>query len=158
MDCKHNHYFKDVSQFNTIDVYRVLQLFNVTDPCLQHAVKKLLVAGGRGVKDIGKDVQEAIDTLLRFQEMQVEGVNPDIFLHPGVKMYAEIHALEDGPAVAVTEVINNTELPKPIPCSHVFGSHECGYAPGPQAKWECCSKTFEACLEHGCTERFNGTP
>jgi hypothetical protein len=27
-----------------IDVYRVLKLYNVTDPCLQHAVKKLLVA------------------------------------------------------------------------------------------------------------------
>ena len=72
-DRKHNHYFKDVSKLNTIDVYRVLQLFNVTDPCLQHAVKKLLVAGGRGAgKDIGKDVQEAIDTLVRWQEMGVE--------------------------------------------------------------------------------------
>lgn len=69
----HNHYFKDVSALTHIDVYRVLQLFNVTDPCIQHAVKKLLVAGGRGAgKDISKDVKEAADSLVRWQEMQVE--------------------------------------------------------------------------------------
>lgn len=70
---KHSHYFKDVSTLNTVDVYRILKLFNVTDPCLQHATKKLLVAGGRGAgKDIDRDVQEAIDTLLRWQEMRRE--------------------------------------------------------------------------------------
>lgn len=70
---KHNHYFKDVSHLETIDVYRVLDIFNVTDPCLQHAVKKLLVAGGRGAgKDINRDVREAIDSLERWFEMQEE--------------------------------------------------------------------------------------
>jgi len=70
---KHPHYHKDVRHLETIYVYRVLRLFNVTDPCIQHAVKKLLVAGGRGAgKDIGKDVQEAIDSLERFKEMRVE--------------------------------------------------------------------------------------
>ncbi len=72
-DRKHNHYFKDVTTLTHIDVYRVLGLFNVTDPCLQHAVKKLLVAGGRGGgKDITRDIQEAIDTLTRWQEMRAE--------------------------------------------------------------------------------------
>lgn len=69
---KHSHYFKDVSTLQTVDVYRVLELFDVYDPCLQHAVKKLLVAGGRGVKDQAKDVAEAIDTLERWQEMRAE--------------------------------------------------------------------------------------
>lgn len=70
---KHNHYFKDVSALATVDVYRILKLFNVIDPCLQHAIKKLLVAGGRGAgKDIDRDVQEAIDTLTRWQEMRRE--------------------------------------------------------------------------------------
>jgi hypothetical protein len=70
---KHPHYHKDVRHLETIDVYWVLNLFNVTDPCIQHAVKKLLVAGGRGAgKDVGKDVQEAIDSLERFKEMRVE--------------------------------------------------------------------------------------
>ena len=74
---KHPHYHKDVRNLETIDVYRVLALFNVTDPCIQHAVKKLLVAGGRGAgKDISRDIQEACDSLNRWQEMQAEDVIP----------------------------------------------------------------------------------
>lgn len=70
---KHPHYHKDVSNLQTVDVYRVLALFNVTDPCIQHAVKKLLVAGGRGAgKDVSQDIREACDTLQRWQEMRVE--------------------------------------------------------------------------------------
>lgn len=69
---KHSHYFKNVRHLDGIDVYRVLELFNVTDPCLQHAIKKLLCAGGRGAKDMEQDVQEAMDTLERWQDMQVE--------------------------------------------------------------------------------------
>jgi len=69
---KHNHYFKKVTHLNAVDVYRVLSLYGVTDPCLQHAIKKLLCAGDRGAKDIEQDVQEAIDTLERYQDMRVE--------------------------------------------------------------------------------------
>lgn len=69
---KHGHYFKPCP-FADVDIYRVLQLFAVTDPCLQHAVKKLLVAGGRGAgKDVSRDVKEAIDTLNRWIEMRAE--------------------------------------------------------------------------------------
>lgn len=68
----HGHYFKSVANLDEIDVYRVLSLYGVTDPCLQHAVKKLLVAGGRGLKGADKDIQEAIDTLQRWQEMRIE--------------------------------------------------------------------------------------
>lgn len=71
---KHSHYFKPVPRGVThIDVYRVLQMFSVTDQCLGHAMKKLLVAGGRGAgKNINQDIQEAIDSLLRWQEIQKE--------------------------------------------------------------------------------------
>lgn len=70
---KHSHYFRSVQHLDHVDVYRVLALFNVADPCLQHAVKKLLVAGGRGAgKDEGKDIQEAIDTLERWKAMRAE--------------------------------------------------------------------------------------
>lgn len=68
---KHGHYFKRCP-YPQIDVYRVLELFQVTDPCLQHAAKKLLVAGGRGHKDIQTDVEDAIDSLLRWREMRRE--------------------------------------------------------------------------------------
>ena len=76
MTAKHSHYFKDVARLEVVDVYRVLSLFGVSDPCLQHATKKLLVAGGRGAgKDIEQDVQETIDTLERWKNMRKEDRN-----------------------------------------------------------------------------------
>jgi hypothetical protein len=66
------HYFKDVRQLDAIDVYRVIELFEVTDPCIQHAVKKLLCAGSRGQKDMAKDITEASDSLARWHEMREE--------------------------------------------------------------------------------------
>ena len=73
MSRKHNHYFKNVAHLQEIDVYRVLDLFEVTDQALGHAIKKLLCAGKRGAgKDHRKDIQEAIDTLQRRLEMQDE--------------------------------------------------------------------------------------
>lgn len=72
MSDQFGHYFKDVSQLQKIDVYRVLLLFNVTDPAIAHAIKKLLCAGARGSKDAGKDVGEAIASLRRWQEMRDE--------------------------------------------------------------------------------------
>lgn len=69
---KHGHYFRGVQHLSVVDVYRVLQLFDVTDQTIGHAVKKLLLAGGRGHKDQAKDIQEAIDTLTRWQEMAEE--------------------------------------------------------------------------------------
>ncbi len=67
-----SHYFKDVQTLKSVDVYRVLVLFGVTNPCLQHAIKKLLCAGQRGNKDQKRDVQEAIASLVRYLEMQTE--------------------------------------------------------------------------------------
>lgn len=73
MDKKHSHYYKDVSHLSYIDVYRVLDLFGVGNPCIQHAVKKLLVSGGRGGgKDTTKDWQEAIDSISRALQMKKE--------------------------------------------------------------------------------------
>ena len=70
---KHDHYFKDVKGMEYIDVYRVLDLFEVADPCIAHAVKKLLVSGNRGGgKDMDRDIQEAIDSLERYKEMRRE--------------------------------------------------------------------------------------
>jgi hypothetical protein len=65
------HYFKDCP-YGKIDVYRVIELWTVTDPCLQHALKKILCAGGRGHKDQATDIQQAIDSLRRWQQMRKE--------------------------------------------------------------------------------------
>lgn len=69
---KYHHYIKDVSHLECLDIYRVCDLWEVIDPCIQHSVKKLLAAGSRGYKDVAKDIQEAIDSLERWKEMQVE--------------------------------------------------------------------------------------
>lgn len=69
---KHSHYFKDVSALTHVDVYRVLALFGVTDPCVQHAIKKLLVSGERGAKDADQDIREAMDSLERYVAMREE--------------------------------------------------------------------------------------
>ena len=71
-EIKHNHYFKDVSKLKKIDIYRIFKLYDVTDPCLQHAGKKILLPGERGEKDIYKDVREAIDSLERWCDMYIE--------------------------------------------------------------------------------------
>lgn len=69
---KHSHYNKDVSQYDTIDVYAVCKIFDVQDTsgCLQHAIKKLLVTGKRGHKDRQTDIQNTIDTLNRLLELE----------------------------------------------------------------------------------------
>lgn len=69
---KHRHYYKDVSKLDTIDVYRVLSLYEVHNPCVQHAVKKLLCAGARGAKDHEKDLREAMDSIARALQMLAE--------------------------------------------------------------------------------------
>jgi len=81
---RHPHYFKSVEGLTHIDVYRVLSLFEVTDPCIAHAVKKLLVAGARGdkalVSTLDRDVKEAIDSLQRWQEIRRENADVPVTL------------------------------------------------------------------------------
>lgn len=61
----------------TVDVYRILAAFEVTDPCIQHAIKKLLCAGKRiGGKSEEQDIGEAIWTLNRWIEMRAEEREP----------------------------------------------------------------------------------
>jgi hypothetical protein len=69
---RHGHYKKDVRHLKMVDIYRVLELWEVTSPPLQHALKKVLAAGKRGAKNEEKDVQEAIDSLRRWQDMRAE--------------------------------------------------------------------------------------
>lgn len=71
---KHGHYFKDVSDLDEIDVYRICDLCEVNDSsgATQHAVKKLLCAGQRGAKDKRKDLEEARDTIIRKLAMMTE--------------------------------------------------------------------------------------
>jgi hypothetical protein len=69
---KHSHYKKDVKHLDYIDVYRIINLYELNDPCFQHALKKILVPGARGHKDLTKDINDIIDTMQRKLEMLVE--------------------------------------------------------------------------------------
>lgn len=64
----HDQYYK-TSPSPKIDIYRVLKMWEVTDPAIQHAVKKLLCSGKRGAK---QDLQEAVDSINRSIEMLEE--------------------------------------------------------------------------------------
>ena len=72
---KHAHYKRDVKHLNYIDVYRIIDLYELHDPCFQHALKKILVPGARGHKDLIKDINDIIDTMQRKLEMIAENEN-----------------------------------------------------------------------------------
>lgn len=73
MTRKYNHYFRPIPPGVTaIDLYRFAEMFEITDSSLFHAVKKIVAAGKRGSKTVEQDVQEAIDSLQRWQEMRRE--------------------------------------------------------------------------------------
>ena len=63
---KYNRVCKGV----TIDVYDVLTAFNVTNPALQHLVKKALCAGLRGHKDKAQDMAEILESAKRAVELE----------------------------------------------------------------------------------------
>lgn len=68
---KYPKYFKDVSAYEELDVYLLLEIFEVTDHAIGHAIKKLLLAGVRsGGKPASKDIEEARDTLNRWLEIR----------------------------------------------------------------------------------------
>ena len=70
---KYGKYFKDIAKYLKLDIYRILDLYKVTDHTIGHAVKKLLLAGDRtGGKSLVDDVTEARDTLNRWLEMREE--------------------------------------------------------------------------------------
>ena len=53
----------------TVDVYRVLDAFGVSDPAMQHAIKKMLCTGLRGHKDYLTDLNDSIDSLQKSKEL-----------------------------------------------------------------------------------------
>lgn len=54
----------------TIDVYDVLVAFNVTNPALQHLIKKALAVGQRGHKDKNEDLNDILASAKRAIELE----------------------------------------------------------------------------------------
>lgn len=60
----------------TVDVYRVLSAFEITEPELQHCIKKLLAAGQRGAKDYQQDLREAsVSLCMLISRLEEEEIN-----------------------------------------------------------------------------------
>lgn len=53
-----------------VDVYAVLDAFDVVCPARQHAIKKLLCSGIRGKGDVIQDLKEARDAVDRAIQME----------------------------------------------------------------------------------------
>lgn len=51
-----------------LDPYRIIDIYKITNPAQQHAIKKLLRAG-KSVKTLKQDIDEVIDSLNRMLEM-----------------------------------------------------------------------------------------
>ena len=56
---------KNGEQLHNVDVYDVIDAFNVKCPALQHLIKKALCVGIRGHKDEGQDLQDIADSANR---------------------------------------------------------------------------------------------
>lgn len=65
---KENKYLRECKGVK-IDVYDVLKTFNVTDPALQHLIKKALCTGLRGHKTREQDLQDILDSAKRAVEL-----------------------------------------------------------------------------------------
>lgn len=62
-----NKYLRQIHVINDdrVDVYSVLEAFNVTCPARAHAIKKLLCAGLRGKGDTLQDLKESVEAVTR---------------------------------------------------------------------------------------------
>ena len=67
-----NKYLREIKPGVFVDVYDVLKAYEITCPAMQHAVKKCLAAGQRGVKDSVQDMKEAIASIDRSIELEQE--------------------------------------------------------------------------------------
>jgi len=65
----HEHYFIDVSGYDRVDVYRLIELIGITCPVAQHVFKKAFATGKRGHKDLRRDWQDIADSAERRLQM-----------------------------------------------------------------------------------------
>jgi len=65
-------YHREIKKGVFVDVYDVLSAFEVVNPAMQHALKKMLAPGKRGAKDTIQDMKEAIQSIERAIELEKE--------------------------------------------------------------------------------------
>ena len=64
-----NKYSKEIKHDVFVDVYDVLKAWNVTNPALQHLIKKALQPGARGHKTLEQDIDDIIASAKRAKEL-----------------------------------------------------------------------------------------
>lgn len=67
-----NKYLHEIKPGVFVDVYDVLMAWNVTNPALQHLIKKALQPGERGHKSREQDLQDIIDSAIRAKELEIK--------------------------------------------------------------------------------------
>jgi hypothetical protein len=63
-------YHREIKPGVWVDVYAVLKAWNVTNPALQHLIKKALAPGERGHKTKQQDLQDIVDSAIRAKELE----------------------------------------------------------------------------------------
>ena len=67
-----NKYLHEIKPGVFVDVYDVLMAWNVSNPALQHLIKKALQPGERGHKSREQDLQDIIDSAIRAKELEIK--------------------------------------------------------------------------------------
>lgn len=78
MQVKRSAYHRDINLTEedkarghvTVDMYLLMDLFEVSDHAIGHAIKKLFCPGARGTKTKRQDIEEAIWSLQRYLEIE----------------------------------------------------------------------------------------
>jgi len=65
-------YHREIKKGVLVDVYDVLSAFEVVNPAMQHALKKMLAPGKRGAKSTIQDMKEAMQSIERAIELEKE--------------------------------------------------------------------------------------
>lgn len=69
---QNNKYNREIKKGVFVDVYDVLRAFSVSDPALQHLIKKALAVGQRGHKSTKEDYEDILASAKRALEIYTE--------------------------------------------------------------------------------------
>lgn len=63
-------YHREIRPGVHVDVYDVLRAWGVTNPALQHLIKKALQPGARGHKTLHQDLDDIVASAVRARELE----------------------------------------------------------------------------------------
>lgn len=77
-----NKYQREIKPGVFVDVYDVLKAWSVSNPALQHLLKKALQPGERGHKDLAADLKDIISSAQRAYELEFPEIEDSILCVP----------------------------------------------------------------------------